>query len=113
MYKRQYLHGTDGTITTTTNAAGAVVDVLTNEEAVSGNNVYLTLDIGLQEVAEEALADIIAQLNACLLYTSYHKTMANASGFQAKIQFLSIAYETLCSNTASLCTFLLIIHLYA
>lgn len=58
-----YLHGTDGSVLTTTNSSGAVVNVETIQEPVAGKNVYLTIDIGMQEVAEDALADLIATIN--------------------------------------------------
>jgi len=60
----QYLHGTDGVVTTYTDASGAVTNVVTEKEAQAGDNVYLTADISLQAVAEESLADRIAAMNA-------------------------------------------------
>ncbi len=60
----EYLHGTDGSEIITANSDGAIVDVLTTKEAVSGNNVYLTLDIDLQETAERALSETISAINA-------------------------------------------------
>jgi len=58
------LHGTNGTQVTTVNADGAVVGVSTSKEAQPGNNVYLTLDIKMQEVAETALNNKINEINA-------------------------------------------------
>ena len=58
-----YLHGTDGSETTLTNETGAIVGVETTP-AVAGDNVYLTIDIGMQAVAEESLVDIISSINA-------------------------------------------------
>ncbi len=60
----EYLHGKDGAMTITTNTSGAVVGVETTKEAKAGNNVYLSLDIKMQAIAEEALADTIATINA-------------------------------------------------
>lgn len=57
-----YLHGVDGSRTVQTTADGAIVSEAITP-AVPGNNVYLSIDIGLQEVAENALADVIANLN--------------------------------------------------
>ena len=57
-----YLHGVDGKRTIRVTGDGAIV----SEEiipAVPGDNVYLSIDIGLQEVAENALADVIATIN--------------------------------------------------
>ena len=57
-----YLHGVDGKRTMWTTENGAVVSEEVTE-AVPGDNVYLSIDIGLQEVAENALADVIATIN--------------------------------------------------
>ncbi len=59
----EYLHGTDGSVTIYTDETGAVVNKVVNSEAKAGSNVYLTVDIGLQKVAEDALASTIGQLN--------------------------------------------------
>jgi penicillin-binding protein 2 len=58
-----YLHGTDGSITTYTDSNNAVTDVVVNSQAQAGDNVYLTIDIALQQVAEDALASTITQMN--------------------------------------------------
>ena len=52
----EYLHGTDGQRTIQTDSRGNVVSEEETEAAQSGDNVVLTLDIGLQQVAEESLA---------------------------------------------------------
>ena len=57
-----YLHGVDGSRIVSTTEDGSII----SEEiipAVPGDNVYLSIDIGLQEVAENALADVIATIN--------------------------------------------------
>jgi len=58
------LRGTDGEMTVTTNAFGAVVATETTVEPKAGDNIYLTVDIGLQTAAEEALASTISEINA-------------------------------------------------
>lgn len=60
----QYLHPTSGTITVTKNADGEVIGVTVDPPASGGSNVYVSLDIGLQGVAEEALGNIITSINA-------------------------------------------------
>lgn len=52
----EYLRGTDGERSIQTDHRGNVVSEQKTEEAQSGNNVVLTLDINLQKVAEESLA---------------------------------------------------------
>ena len=59
-----YLKGTDGTETSTVTSAGAVTNVIYSKPPVPGGNVVLTLDIGLQEAAEKALAEQISALNS-------------------------------------------------
>ncbi len=50
-----YLHGKDGRMREYRNAAGTVLGTVYLEEPVPGNNVYLTLDIVLQEQVERVL----------------------------------------------------------
>ncbi len=59
----EYLHGTDGSVTTYTDSTGAVVKKEVTKEAKAGDNVYLTIDMNLQMAAEDALASTIAQIN--------------------------------------------------
>ena len=51
------LHGTVGFEEVETNAQGRVMRVLRHTDAVAGKNIVLSLDIKLQEAAEEALGD--------------------------------------------------------
>lgn len=51
------LHGTVGFEEVETNAQGRVMRVLRHTDAVAGKNIVLSLDIRLQEAAEEALGD--------------------------------------------------------
>lgn len=51
----EYLHGTDGEVRVTKTADGAVVRKEYTTEPVPGNNVYLTIDIVLQEAVERIL----------------------------------------------------------
>jgi penicillin-binding protein 2 len=59
----QYLHGSDGEQTITTSGDGTVVDVKTTKEPIPGQNVFLSLDIGLQAVCEDALMTKINLIN--------------------------------------------------
>lgn len=52
----EYLRGTDGERSIETDSRGNVVSEQETVEAQSGNNVVLTLDLDLQEVAEQSLA---------------------------------------------------------
>jgi penicillin-binding protein 2 len=59
----EYLHGTDGTARVTRTASGVVTSTVYTEATVPGNHVYLTIDIGLQEAAENALNSYILAEN--------------------------------------------------
>ena len=59
-----YLHGTDGTQVVTTSDNGTVIDETTTKEPTPGANVFLSIDIGLQEVCEDSLAAKINLINA-------------------------------------------------
>ncbi len=60
----EYLHGVDGQKAVTVTSDGTVVNEEWLVEPQSGANVILTLDIGLQEKAESALASAIESLAA-------------------------------------------------
>lgn len=51
----EYLHGEDGTVEETRNAAGTILSTVYTEEPVPGNHIYLTIDIVLQEQVERIL----------------------------------------------------------
>ena len=57
-----YLHGKDGLMREYRNAAGTILGTVYIEEPEPGNNVYLTLDIVLQEQVERILANGIEVL---------------------------------------------------
>ncbi len=59
----EYLHGTDGTARITRTSSGVITSTVYTEETIPGNHVYLTLDIGLQEAAENALSSYITKEN--------------------------------------------------
>ena len=58
-----YLRGQPGKTTLEVNNAGQVVGTLAKTSPVPGNNVVLTLDLGLQKAAESALASQISTLS--------------------------------------------------
>ncbi len=59
----EYLHGTDGVAEVTRTSEGVVTSTVYKKAPEPGNNIYLTLDIELQAVAEQALASFIAEQN--------------------------------------------------
>ncbi len=54
-----YLHGEDGVLTIVEDKDGNIVDQYVSKEPKAGSNVYLTIDIGMQITAEDALRDNI------------------------------------------------------
>ena len=58
-----YLHGVDGEAEVYSNLDGVTLRTKYTKEPQPGGHVYLTLDIGLQEVCEEALAAHIESIN--------------------------------------------------
>jgi penicillin-binding protein 2 len=57
------LHGKDGLQLTTRNEQGAVTNILYSEEPQPGGNIRLTLDIELQQIAEQELESKIRSIN--------------------------------------------------
>ena len=64
-----YLHGTDGVRVDVVTKDGTVVESYYEEEPKSGNNVEVSIDLMLQIVAEEALANMMEQLRDPLVNT--------------------------------------------
>ncbi len=62
----KYLHGTNGTVRTTSAADGTVISKEYIDEPEPGNNVYLTIDIALQEASELALENGVESITAKL-----------------------------------------------
>lgn len=58
----EYLRPIDGTFGLETNIDGMFSDMTTIDEPQPGKDVYLTIDIGMQEVAEKALAEVTQQI---------------------------------------------------
>ena len=58
----QYLKGTDGVKKVVTDSLGNVTSELITQEAVSGNNVTLTIDYRIQQVVENALKSTLEGL---------------------------------------------------
>ena len=59
----EYLHGTDGQKVVTVTSDGTVVDEYWEVEPKSGANVVTTIDIGMQEVAENSLAKYVQAMS--------------------------------------------------
>lgn len=59
-----YLRGTDGTRVTTVSSTGQVLEEYYLDEPGAGGNVYLTIDINMQQRIEEALEETILGLRA-------------------------------------------------
>ena len=60
----EYLHGVDGWRVDTVAADGTLISSVYETEPKAGTNVEISIDINLQRVAEEALADMTEELHA-------------------------------------------------
>ena len=58
-----YLHGTDGEQRIITGADGTIISVETTKEPAPGDNIFLSIDIGLQAVCEDSLTAKIDEIN--------------------------------------------------
>lgn len=58
----EYLRGENGSRRVEVDVLGNTMKVLDEEKAIPGNNLYLTLDLELQKVAEDALKQAIEQI---------------------------------------------------
>lgn len=59
------LHGTAGETKIRVNSAGEYVDTVSETAAKKGQDVYLTMDLDLQKVAEASLKEAIDDISAC------------------------------------------------
>ena len=59
-----YLHSTDGTRVTTVSSTGQVLEEYYRSEPQAGGNVYLTIDIDMQKIAEASLEQTILGLRS-------------------------------------------------
>lgn len=60
----EHLRGIDGVMTVTEDTYGNIVSTKITKEPVAGNDVYLTIDINMQMVAEKALAENIFKIRS-------------------------------------------------
>jgi len=81
-----YLHGQDGRALVTSTATGTVTNIVYEEEPIPGDHVYLTIDSGLQEAGEQALANGIRKMN---LQTEANNLKFAAAGERNEIRQLA------------------------
>jgi penicillin-binding protein 2 len=70
----KYLRGTDGTKQIDMDVNGTITGEYVTQEAIGGSDIALTIDANLQEVAEQALADCIQNINAGTYGKVYNAT---------------------------------------
>lgn len=59
-----YLHGTNGKKVVTSDSSGSTIAVVDQEETEPGEDVVLTIDIGLQAAAETSLSAVMTKINS-------------------------------------------------
>lgn len=74
----KYLRSVPGKQTVQVNMMGRVINTLSQQAPVPGNNVYLTIDSDLQKVAEESLADTITNIQKGTYGHSYPNAKVGA-----------------------------------
>ena len=73
----EYLHGQDGEVEETRNSSGTILSTVYTKEPEPGDNIYLTLDINLQEAVERVLD---AGVNALIRTRENEKAEQTAKG---------------------------------
>ena len=92
----EYLHGKDGEVEETRNASGTILSTVYTKEPEPGNNVYLTIDINLQEAVERVLD---AGVNALIRTRENEKMEQTAKGLwtfedgKYEITFNTLTFE--------------------
>lgn len=71
-----YLKGEDGIEAVRVNSLGDYIETISESEPEAGKNVYLTIDLDLQNVAEESLAGVIEATKTGSLYKGKYGTSA-------------------------------------
>ncbi|RLB81681.1 MAG: penicillin-binding protein 2 [Deltaproteobacteria bacterium] len=89
-----YLHGKRGKQQIEVNALGQITRVLKTEEAVSGKNIYLTLDVGLQRKAEALLAGKVGTAVAMDPSNGHILAMASSPAFDPNAFVEGMTYDS-------------------
>ncbi len=89
-----YFHGKRGEQQIEVNALGQLTRVLKTDEAISGNNIYLTLDIGLQRKAEALLAGRVGTAVAMDPSNGHILAMASSPAFDPNVFVEGMTHES-------------------
>src|SRR5204862_5956753 len=84
-YYEDELHGTVGSEQAETDVSGRTVRVISQTLPIPGKNLYLTIDSGLQKVAEEALGDYRVAIVAIQPSTGQILAMVSKPGFDPNL----------------------------
>jgi penicillin-binding protein 2 len=90
----QYFHGRRGWQQVEVNAFGRVTRALKTEEALPGNNIYLSLDIELQRLAESLLANKVGTIVAMDPSTGHVLAMAGSPAFDPNAFVEGMTYQS-------------------
>jgi penicillin-binding protein 2 len=88
-----YFHGRRGWQQVEVNAFGRVTRVLQTKEAVPGHNIYLSIDIELQRLAESLLEDKVGAIVAMEPSTGYVLAMAGSPDFDPNAFVEGMTYQ--------------------
>ena len=87
----KYLHGTNGTVKYVSAEDGTVISTEYTEEPKPGSNVYLTLDIQLQEATERALANGVASIAEMMKSQEGNNVYVDGEWIEKKIDITGAA----------------------
>ncbi|MCK4390562.1 MAG: penicillin-binding protein 2 [Desulfobacterales bacterium] len=88
-----YLHGKRGKRQIEVNVLGQCTRILKTEEAIPGNNIYLTLDMGLQRTAEALLVGKAGTALAMDPSNGYILAMASSPAFDSNAFVEGMTFE--------------------
>lgn len=71
----EYLKGTDGVKQIQVNSSGEYISTVSEEEPIKGKDVYLTIDLNLQKVAEDALEKVVKAVKTGGVYRGEYGTV--------------------------------------
>lgn len=95
LYCEQYLRGKDGYAVVETDVSGNVLSVIEGEKPVNGSDVYLTIDIDLQEAALNALEITIEEIKA---KADYEKNFGDANAAVSVVLDVDTGEVLACAN---------------
>lgn len=93
-----YLHGEKGYEKLVTNQSGRIINVTERKEAISGNDVYLTIDAKLQKACYKLLEKKIANILLSNMTNSFSSGSKGTSSAKIKIPIYDVYFALIDNN---------------